>query len=841
MPDTRTQPAPIATAPTPPPRDPVCGMLVDPEAPPGGTVERGRYRYHFCSDRCRTAFEREPERYFALDPVCGMEVNPKSPKGGAWEHGGRTFSFCSMKCLARFQAEPERFLERGPGGMPAAEPPPAAPPGGEVVWVCPMDPEVREKEPVPCPVCGMALEPLVVGGLPSADERNPELENMSRRLRVTLAPAAAVLALAMSHLLPARWSADHLLGPQVNAWLQLALSAPVVLWGGWPFFDRAWLSLRTRRLNMFTLIGLGTAAAFAFSALATLLPPDVFPAAFRDAHGAVPVYFESAAVIVVLVLLGQVLELRARSRVSGAIRALLGLAPKMARRIGEAGTEHDVAIDEVKPGDLLRVRPGEKVPVDGAVLSGASSVDESMVTGEPMPVEKREGDRVTGGTVNGNGSFVLRAERVGKDTLLAQIVRMVSEAQRTRAPIQHLADAVSGWFVPAVVAAAVLTFMAWAILGPEPRLAYALVNAVAVLIIACPCALGLATPMAIMVGTGRGAMAGVLVKSAAALERLEQVDALLVDKTGTLTEGKPSLSRVVALAPGAEDELLRLAAGLERASEHPLAAAIVGAARARGLELGEARAFRAVPGKGIVGEVDGRAVAVGTATLLAEQGVDAEALAAGAGALRAGGGTVVLVAVDGRAAGLLEVTDRVKPGAAAAVSALQRDGVHVVMVTGDDRATALAVARQLGIEDVEAEVLPAHKAEAVARHRQRGRTVAMAGDGINDAPALAAADVGIAMGTGTDVAIESAGLTLVKGDLHGIVRARRLSRAVMRNIRQNLFWAFAYNALGVPIAAGVLYPSFGVLLSPMIASAAMSFSSVTVIANALRLRNVRLG
>ncbi|HEX8910381.1 MAG TPA: copper-translocating P-type ATPase, partial [Anaeromyxobacteraceae bacterium] len=711
---------------------------------------------------------------------------------------------------------------------------------GEVVWVCPMDPEVREKSPVPCPICGMALEPLVVGGMPMLEERNPELENMSRRFWLGLAPAAIVLALAMSHWLPTAWSADHVLGPRVNAWLQLLLAAPVVLWGGWPFFERAWLSVRTRHFNMFTLIGLGTAAAFVFSALATLLPAEAFPAAFRGPHGEVPVYFESAAVIVELVLLGQVLELGARGRVSGALRALLGLAPKTARRVAPDGTEGDVPVEAVVPGDLLRVRPGEKVPVDGVVVSGASSVDESMVTGESVPVEKGEGDRVTGATVNGHGSFVLRAERVGKDTLLAQIVRMVADAQRSRAPIQRLADVVAGWFVPAVVGVAALTFLVWALVGPEPRLALALVNAVAVLIIACPCALGLATPMAIMVGTTRGAQAGVLIKNAEALERLERVDTLLVDKTGTLTVGKPRLSRVEAVAPFREEEVLRLGAALERASEHPLAAAVLAGAEERGLALAEARAFRAVPGKGVTGEVEGRQVALGNAALLAEAGVPADALAVRADALSGQGGTV-LVAVDGKPAGLLLVADPVKPGAAQAVKALQAEGVRVVMVTGDRRATAAAVARELGIDEVEAEVLPGDKAAVVARHRAAGQHVAMAGDGINDAPALAAADVGIAMGSGTDVAIQSAGLTLLHGDLGGIVRARRLSRATMRNIRQNLFWAFAYNMLGVPVAAGVLYPFFGILLSPMIASAAMSFSSVTVITNALRLRRARLG
>ncbi|HET7824686.1 MAG TPA: copper-translocating P-type ATPase, partial [Anaeromyxobacter sp.] len=590
---------------------------------------------------------------------------------------------------------------------------------------------------------------------------------------------------------------------------------------------------------MFTLVGLGTAAAFGFSTGATVLPASWFPAEFLE-HGAPPVYFEAAAVIVELVLLGQVLELKARSRASGAIRALLRLAPKTARRIEPDGRETDVELDRVQVGDLLRVRPGEKVPVDGAVVSGASAVDEAMITGEPIPVEKHEGDRVTGATLNGNGALVIRAERVGKDTLLAQIVRMVMDAQRSRAPIQRLADVVSAWFVPAVVAAAAAAFLGWAILGPEPRLAHALVAAVAVLIIACPCALGLATPMAIMVGTGRGATAGVLVKSAEALERFEKVDVLLVDKTGTLTAGKPALEKVVALEPGRDDEVLRLAASLEKGSEHPLAAAIVAAARSRGLALSEARAFRAVPGKGVVGTVDGRAVALGNAALLAELGIDAAALRERAEALRADGGTVVLVAVDGHAAGLAEVVDPAKPGAAEAIRALHAEGLKIVMVTGDGWTTARAVAARLGIDEVEAEVLPGGKAESVRKWRAGARGVAFAGDGVNDAPALAAADVGIAMGTGTDVAIESAGLTLLKGDLHGIVRARRLSRATMRNIRQNLFWAFAYNAAGVPLAGGALYPLFGVLLSPMIASAAMSFSSVTVIANALRLRRARL-
>jgi Cu+-exporting ATPase len=825
--------APVAV----PTRDPVCGMDVDPERPPGGTVERGRYRYHFCSAGCRERFEAEPERFFAVDPVCGMEVNPRAPKGGEHEHGGRTFHFCNPRCRARFAADPEPFLSRTPGAAPAAPPP--TPPGGEVVWVCPMDPEVREKEPVPCPICGMALEPLVVGGMPSAEEPpNPELANMSRRFWWGLPPAAALLALAMGDM-AAGGALRHALGFRAFALAQLALATPVVLWGGWPFFERAWLSLRTRNLNMFTLIGLGTAAAYLFSAAAAVLPAGAFPPAFLE-HGTPPVYFEAAAVIVELVLLGQVLELRARSRVSGAIGALLRLAPRTARRIEPDGEERDVEAAELRPGDLLRVRPGEKVPVDGVVVTGASSVDESMVTGEPMPVDKRMGDRVTGATLNGTGALVVRAERVGKDTLLAQIVRMVMDAQRSRAPIQRLADVVSGWFVPAVVAVAAIAFAAWAAVGPEPRLAHALVAAVAVLIVACPCALGLATPMAIMVGTGRGAAAGVLVKSAEALEALEKVGVLLVDKTGTLTRGKPAVAGVVSLRPGGEDEVLGLAAALERASEHPLAAALVAAAQTRGLALPEAQQFRAVPGKGVTGTVGGRAVAAGNAALLEELGVDATALRARADELGAEGGTAVLVAIDGAPAGVVVAIDPPRPGAAEAIRALHAERIQVVMVTGDRWSAARAVAARLGIDDVEAEVLPGGKAEAVARWRAKGRPVAFAGDGVNDAPALAAADVGIAMGTGTDVAIESAAVTLVKGDLAGLVRARRLSRATMRNIRQNLFWAFAYNAAGVPLAAGALYPLLGVVLSPMVASAAMSFSSVTVITNALRLRRARL-
>src|SRR5512137_163220 len=640
-----TDPSTPASAPKPPippqPRDPVCGTTVDVASPPGGTFLRGRFQHAFCSDGCRERFAADPDAFLAKDPVCGMDVNPFAPRGGSHEHGSKAYHFCNSKCLERFRADPESFLSGGPKGMEA--PPPA---GAEVLWVCPMDPEVKEKSPVPCPICGMALEPLVVGGMPLADERNPELENMTRRFWLSFVPALFVFNLSMADMLPGH-PVTRLFGARPLAWLQLVASAPVVLWGGWPFFERAWLSLRTRRFNMFTLIGLGTGAAWLFSTAATVLPPSWFPPAFRGHGGAVPIYFESAAVIVELVLLGQILELQARGRVSGAIHALLGLAPKTAMRVKDGGEDEDLPLEEVAPGMLLRVRPGEKVPVDGSVVEGRSSVDESMVTGEPIPVEKGAGEKVTGGTVNGNGSFVMRAERVGKDALLAQIVRMVGEAQRSRAPVQRLADAVSGWFVPAVVASAVAAFAAWALWGPEPRLAYALVNAVAVLIIACPCALGLATPMAIMVGTARGASAGILVRSAEALETFGKVDLLLLDKTGTLTAGKPALARVEPEPGLSGDELLRLAAGLERGSEHPLAAAILAGARGRGIDPEAAARFVYRPGLGVEGDVGGRVVAVGTAALLRELGIDPGTLEARAEVLRREGGTVVLVALDG--------------------------------------------------------------------------------------------------------------------------------------------------------------------------------------------------
>jgi Cu+-exporting ATPase len=717
----------------------------------------------------------------------------------------------------------------------ALEPVTIEAPATRTEWTCPMHPEIVRPGPGACPICGMALEPRTVT---LAEEESPELRDMTRRFWIGLALTVPLVALAMSDLIPGQ-PVQHGASPRLLAWLQLALATPVVLWGGWPFFQRAWASVANRSPNMFTLIGLGTATAYGYS-VAAALAPGLFPAIVRGHAGEVGLYFEVGAVITVLVLLGQVLELRARSRTSGAIRALLGLAPSTARVLREDGREEDVPLDQVAVGDRLRVRPGERVPVDGAVLDGRSAGDESMITGEPLPAEKAPGDRVTGGTVNGAGAFVMRAERVGRETLLARIVQLVGEAQRSRAPIQRLADRVSAYFVPAVVVVAVLSALAWGTFGPEPRLAYALVTAVAVLIIACPCALGLATPMSIMVGTGRGATAGILVRKAEALEVLEKVDTLVVDKTGTLTEGRPRLVAVVAVAPHEETELLRLAASLERGSEHPLAGAIVAGARERGVSLEEAAEFRVVPGQGVSGRIGGRRVALGNARFLEALGVAPGRLGEQADALRREGQTAVFLVVDDQPAGLVTVADPIKATTPEALRALRADGIRVVMVTGDSRTTAEAVARTLGIEHVEAEVLPHRKLAIVKRLQAEGRIVAMAGDGINDAPALAQAQVGIAMGTGTDVAMESADVTLVKGDLRGIARARRLSRAVMRNIRQNLFFAFIYNVLGVPLAAGILYPVLGLLLSPMVASAAMTFSSVSVIANALRLRRAAL-
>jgi len=702
-------------------------------------------------------------------------------------------------------------------------------------YVCPMHPKVVRNEPGSCPICGMALEPRSVT---VAEEANPELVLMTRRFWACLALTAPVFFLAMSEMIPGK-PLQHFLSPRLLNLAEFVLASPVVLWGGRPFFKRGWASVVNRHLNMFTLIAVGTGTAYVYSMVAVLLP-GVFPESFRGPGGAVPVYFEASAVITTLVLLGQVLELRARAHTSSAIRGLLGLAPKTARVVGDDGREQDVPLDRLERGDRLRVRPGEKVATDGVILEGSSSIDESMVTGEPIPVEKRVGDRVTGGTVNGPGSFLMRAERVGSDTLLAHIVQLVSEAQRSRAPIQRLADVVSSYFVPAVVLISVLTFAVWASVGPQPRFAYALVNAVAVLIIACPCALGLATPMSIMVGTGRGALAGVLIKNAEALHVLEKVDTLVVDKTGTLTEGKPRLASVHALPGWNEAEVLRLAAILERGSEHPLAAAIVAGAQERGLELGEAREFRSHTGEGVVGKAEGKTLALGNRQLFDKLKIDLATLDTQAGELRGEGQTVVFMAVDGLACGLLAVTDPIKPSTPEALRALQKDGMRIVMLTGDTRRTAQAVARGLGIDEVEGEVLPEQKSKVIERLQAQGRVVAMAGDGVNDAPALAQAQVGIAMGTGTDVAMESAAVTLVKGDLRGIVRARRLSKATMRNVRQNLFFALVYNTLGVPLAAGVLYPVFGLLLSPMLAAAAMTFSSVSVISNALRLRRLEL-
>jgi Cu+-exporting ATPase len=762
------------------------------------------------------------------DPVCGMAVDPATAAGSHIHHGAAHY-FCSLSCLERFRADPGEFVvTAAPPVVPAPTPP-------GTVWTCPMHPEVVRNRPGACPICGMALEPRV----PTLEAtESPELQDMTRRFWVGLALTAPLLAFMVDELLPGR-PLHAALPHGLAAWTQLVLATPVVWWAGWPFFDRGWASVVTRNPNMFTLIALGTAMAYGQSLAATVMP-GLFPAAVRGDDGAIGLYFEAAAVITVLVLLGQVLELRARSRTGQALRALLGLAPRTARRLEPDGREADVLLAEVRAGDRLRVRPGEKVPVDGVVVEGASAVDESMVTGESIPVEKRAGARVIGGTLNGTGGLVMRAERVGEGTLLAQIVRLVAEAQRSRAPIQRLADTVSGYFVVAVVLVAAATLVGWGVLGPEPPWVHGLINAVAVLIIACPCALGLATPMSIMVGTGRGATAGVLIRNAEALELLERVDTLVVDKTGTLTEGKPRLGAVVALPPHDEAAVLRLAGSLERGSEHPLAAAIVAGAEARGVPLGAVEGVRAVPGHGIGGTVAGHAVLVGNRALLEGAGVGLDGLAERAEALRQDGHTVMLVAIDGRPAGLLAAADAVKTSTPEAIRLLREQGVHLIMLTGDNQTTAAAIARRLGLEAFEAEVLPARKGEIVRRLQAEGRVVAMAGDGVNDAPALAQAQVGIAMGTGTDVAMESAGVTLVKGDLRGIARARRLSRGTMRNIRQNLFFAFAYNALGVPLAAGVLYPAFGLLLSPIVASAAMTLSSVSVIGNALRLRRLPL-
>jgi Cu+-exporting ATPase len=819
--------------------DPVCGMKVDPARAKASREYRG-VKYYFCCDSCAEKFAAAPDKYLGVktqaSPAAQLHTiqssahvaAPAAPQGAHDVH-----KTTAQRYVCPMDAE---IHATQPGPCPkcgmALEPMIAQAPATKIEYTCPMHPEIVRAEPGACPICGMALEPRTV----TVEEKpSAELATMTRRFWVSVILTAPLIFIAMAgHMFSGR-----AISSAAQAWIELILATPVVLWGGWPFFRLGWVSIRNRSLNMFTLIAMGTGTAYLYSVVAVLFP-SAFPAQFHETGGSIPVYFEAAAAITTLVLLGQVLELRARQRTGGAIRALLQLAPTTARRISGTGDETDVGLEFVKRGDRLRVRPGEKIPVDGTVLDGTSSVDESMVTGEPIPVEKLAGAHVTGGTVNGTGTFSMRAERVGSETLLARIVQMVSAAQRTRAPIQRLADVVASYFVPAVILVAILSFIAWAVFGPSPRLAHGLVNAVAVLIIACPCALGLATPMAIMVGTGRGATAGVLIKNAEALETLEKIDTLVFDKTGTLTEGKPRVAFIEAAAGYSGQHVLRFAASIEQGSEHPLAAAILAEAVRQSIKPVATTEFRSLTGKGITGRLEGRVVAVGNQTLLNEIGISRIALKERADALRGDGNTVVHVAVDGKEAGLIAVADPLKQSTVEAISQLRADGLRLVMLTGDSRATAESVARKLGIDEVIAEVLPEHKAEVVQRLKAQGRRIAMAGDGINDAPALAAADVGIAMGTGTDVAIESAGITLVQGDLRAIVRARRLSRATMRNIRQNLFFAFAYNILGVPIAAGVLYPFFGLLLSPIIASAAMTFSSVSVITNALRLRHAPL-
>ena len=860
--------------------DPVCGMTVNPATASDSVGHDGK-NYYFCCRHCAEKFKAAPTQYLNMpkpmsglvtlgmpnpvsatvakvkDPVCGMDVNPATAKHKL-EHAGEPYFFCSASCVEKFRSDPAKWLNK-------SQPDAAKPGAPTTTYVCPMCPEVRESKPVPCPKCGMALEPenpltsrveytcpmhpevvrtepgfcpicgmaLERRTVTAHQEENPELADMSLRFWIGLALTTPLLAAAMADMLPGM-PVQHALPTGWLPWLELALASPVVLWAGWPFFQRGWASIMNRSTNMFTLIAMGTGVAYLFSLVATIAP-GIFPSSFREMSGTPPVYYEAAAAIVTLVLLGQVLELRARSHTGAAIRALLDLAPKKARIIRD-GDEIDIPLENVTPGDLLRVRPGEKVPVDGVLLEGNSSIDESMITGESVPVEKQPGSKVIGSTVNSSGSFIMRADHVGSETLLAQIVQMVSQAQRSRAPIQKLADRVAAWFVPAVIAIAILTFILWSLFGPQPRLAHAIVNAVAVLIIACPCALGLATPMAVMVGTGRGAHAGVLIKNAEALEILEKVDLLVVDKTGTLTEGKPIL---VTTTPS-DGEILRLVASLEQGSEHPLAAAIVSAAKARNLKLSEVRDFEYKSGHGVSGKVDNRKVAVGNERLFQELSITTSELAAQADQLRRDGATVVYIAIDGRATGLFGIADPVKQSTPQALADLKSEGLKILMLTGDNPTTAEAVAKKLGIEEFEAGVLPEKKSEVIRKLQEQGHIVAMAGDGVNDAPALAQSSVGIAMGTGTDVAMESSGITLVKGDLAGIVRARKLSRATMRNIRQNLFFAFIYNSLGVPIAAGILYPFFGILLSPILAAAAMSFSSVSVIANSLRLRRIQL-
>ncbi|GMV99227.1 MAG: copper-translocating P-type ATPase [Candidatus Hydrogenedentota bacterium] len=851
--------------------DPVCGMSVRISDARFTAAHHGR-TYYFCSDGCRAKFLRTPDAFgpeAVTDPVCGMRVDPSNAKH-AHKHQGRLHYFCSASCKEKFAADPARYAvpapakpaltdsihadyicpmcegvrQKGPGTCPkcgmALEPAETSLPAGRVEFTCPMHPEIVQDHPGECPKCGMALEAREI----LIDDRNPELDDMIWRFRIACALAVPVFVLSMGEMLVGHAVADRMSIPYdslmtAQLWIQFLLATPVVAWCGWPFFVRGWRSVATWNLNMFTLIAMGTGVAYAYSVLA-LIAPGLFPEAAKGHGGHVAVYFEAAAVIIALVLLGQVMELKARSRTSSAIKSLLGLTPRTARKVLDEGREDDVPLEHVHVGDRLRVRPGERVPVDGVVIEGGSYVDESLITGESLPQEKRPDDRVTGGTINQSGSFVFQADRVGKDTMLGQIVRMVSEAQRTRAPIQRMADVVSGYFVPAVAVAAAIAFGGWLFAGPEPRLAHAIYSAVAVLIIACPCALGLATPMSIMVGVGRGATAGVLIKNAEALETFERVDVLVVDKTGTLTEGKPSIASVVAANGFDESELLRIAAAAERGSEHPLAEAIVSGARDRHLTLPKPEQFESIAGKGVRVAVEGRRVLLGSAAFLDEDGIAVEALETNARELRARGHTVIHVAVDGALAGVIGLADRVKSTTPEAISQLRREGIHVIMLTGDNRVTAESIARELGIDEVHAEVLPGDKSRIVRALQQAGHTVAMAGDGVNDAPALAAAHVGIAMGTGADVAMESAGITLIKGDLRAILRARKLSRGVMRNIRQNLFLAFIYNGLSIPIAAGALYPVFGIVLSPMIAAAAMSLSSVSVIGNALRLRYLNL-
>ena len=884
-------------------KDPVCGMSVDPATAKHAHTHAGE-TYYFCCGRCAEKFKASPDKYLnhsakspsassgmlampsptssvtvaarSNDPVCGMDVNPSTARHKS-EHGGKTYYFCSAHCLEKFRANPASYLAPRSLAAPgtaltqnAAAPTrvTSQPPAGEYVcpmcpevrktkagscpscgmalepempaaptrigYTCPMHPEIIRPTPGSCPICGMALEPRTVT---ATEEENPELRDMARRFWGGVALTVPLLVIAMADMLPGM-PIQRALPSGWLPWLELFLATPVVLWGGWPFFQRGWASIVNRSTNMFTLIAMGTGAAYVYSLIATMFP-SIFPASFREMSGAPAVYFEAAAAITTLVLLGQVLELRARTRTGAAIRALLDLSPKTARILRD-GAEEDIPLDQVKPGERLRVRPGEKVPVDGVVLEGASAIDESMITGESIPVEKATGSRVIGATLNGTGSFVMRAERVGSETLLAQIVQMVSKAQRSRAPIQRVADRVAAWFVPAVIAIAVVTFILWSFFGPEPRLAHALVNAVAVLIIACPCALGLATPMSIMVGTGRGAQTGVLIRNAEALEILEKVNTLVLDKTGTLTAGKPSVESVVPVAGLDDSELVRLVASLEQGSEHPLGAAIVAAAKENGLALASVTEFQSLTGRGASGKVDGKTVVAGNEKLFQGLGLSLNALQIQADELRRNGQTVIFAAIDGRPSGVIGIADTIKDSTPQAIRDLRAEGLRIVMLTGDSRGTAEAVARKLGIAEFEAEVVPDKKSEVVQRLQKEGRTVAMAGDGINDAPALAQADVGIAMGTGTDVAMESGGVILVKGDLAAIARARKLSRATMRNIRQNLFFAFIYNSVGVPIAAGVLYPFFGILLSPIVAAAAMSFSSVSVVTNSLRLRNMRL-